>query len=420
MLLRNSFLSSVTWLALTGSCLVSGLAADAPRPWPPDQFLPLTEARIATLPETEQGAWRKYLETSRQFAKAVPPRTEPELSPLDPLKAPLSGAKHAKGLKMGSDPKWYAGDEARALADRVGEWQSPAGGWTKSNDYSVSPGPRKDKTDIWAAGTFDNDATILEMRFLSRVIAVADDDKRAEAWQATFLRGLGYIFAAQYPNGGFPQIYPLGGGYHDAITYNDNAMGRVLDLLREIAAGRAEFGFVPEEQRAEAARRFALGIDCILKSQIVESSGRRTVWCQQHDMLTLKPCAARNFEPIAASAAESVSLVKLLMGLQTPSKEVTHSVNAAVAWFEKVAIHDTVWTKHQLEAQPRAELLWSRMYEIGTDKPVFGDRDRTIHYDVLEISAERRNGYAWFGTWPATTLQEHKKWEAKPTASGKP
>jgi PelA/Pel-15E family pectate lyase len=60
------------------------------------------------------------------------------------------------------------------------------------------------------------------------------------------------------------------------------------------------------------------------------------------------------------------------------------------------------------------------MYEIGTDKPVFGDRDRTIHYDVLEISAERRNGYAWFGTWPATTLQEHKKWEAKPTASGKP
>jgi PelA/Pel-15E family pectate lyase len=252
------------------------------------------------------------------------------------------------------------------------------------------------------------------------VIAVAGDDKRTEVWRATFLRGLRYIFAAQYPNGGFPQIYPLGGGYHDAITYNDNAMGRVLDLLREIAAGRAEFGFVPEEQRAEAACRFELGIDCVLKSQIVEPSGRRTVWGQQHDMLTLKPCAARNFEPIAASAAESVGLVKLLTGLQTPSEEVANSVNDAVAWFEKVAIRDTVWTKHHLEAQLGAEPLWSRLYEIGTDKPVFGDRDRTIHYDVSEISAERQRGYAWFGTWPATTLLEHKKWQATLTSSAKP
>jgi PelA/Pel-15E family pectate lyase len=404
---------------MTGFGLVSGRAADAPRPWPPDQFLPFTEARIATLPEAEQGVWSKYLETSRQLAKEVQPRTEPEFSPLEPLKAPLSGAKHAKGLKGDNDPKWYAGAEARALADRVGEWQSPAGGWTKSNDYSVSPGPKKDKADVWAAGTFDNDATILEMRFLARVIAAAGDDKRAEAWRATFLRGLRYIFAAQYPNGGFPQIYPLGGGYHDAITYNDNAMGRVLDLLRDIAAGRTEFAFVPAEQRDEAARRFALGIDCILKSQIVEPSGRRTVWCQQHDMLTLKPCAARNFEPIAASASESVALLKLLMGLPSPSKEVTGSVNDAVAWFEKVALHDTAWTKHHLETQAGAELLWSRMYEIGTDKSVFGDRDRTIHYDLSEISAERKNGYAWFGTWPATTLQEHKKWQARLAVSAK-
>jgi PelA/Pel-15E family pectate lyase len=419
MLLRNSFLSILTYLALTGLNVFSARAADAPRPWPPDQFLPLTEARIAALPEAEQGSWRKYLENSRQLAKALPAPTVPDFSPDKPLTAPLAGAKHAKGLKSDGDHKWFASEEARGQADRVGEWQSPAGGWTKSNDYSISPSPKKDKSDVWSAGTFDNDATILEMRFLMRVIAAADGDKRINVWQATFLRGLQYIFNAQYPNGGFPQIYPLGGGYHDAITYNDNAMGRVLELLRDIAAGRAEYAFVSAEQRTEASRRFALGIDCILKSQIVDSSGRRTVWGQQHDMLTLKPCAARNFEPIAASASESTSLVKLLMGLPAPSKEVNDAVNGAVEWFGKVALRDAAWRKHHLEALTGAEPLWARMYEIGTDKPVFGDRDRTIHYDVSEISAERQNGYAWFGTWPETTLQEYKKWYTKQAAPAK-
>jgi len=411
--MRNSIFLTFTFFAALGLGGSSLRAADRPRAWPPDQFLPLTEARIAALPEAEQGVWRKYLETSRQVAKAIPTPTEPEFSPTEPLKAQLTGGRYAKGLKSGGDSKWYATEEARRLAVRVGEWQSPAGGWTKSNDYSISPPPKKTKADIWDAGTFDNNATILEMRFLVRVIAAGTDDKRADSWRATFMRGLQYIFNAQYPNGGFPQIYPLGGGYHDAITFNDNAMPRVLELLRDIAAGNPEFAFVPAEQRAEAARRFARGIDCVLKTQIVEPPGRRTVWCQQHDMLTLKPCAARNFEPIAASTSESVSLVRLLMSLPSPSKEVIDAIDSAAGWFSKVALHEKSWKQHHIEAQAGAGPLWSRYYEIGTDKSIFGDRDRTIHYDVSEISAERKNGYAWFGTWPETTLTEYKNWHAK-------
>jgi hypothetical protein len=39
----------------------------------------------------------------------------------------------------------------------------------------------------------------------------------------------------------------------------------------------------------------------------------------------------------------------------------------------------------------------ARLYELETDRPVFGDRDRTIHNAVEEISPERRNGYGWYG-----------------------
>ena len=62
-------------------------------------------------------------------------------------------------------------------------------------------------------------------------------------------------------------------------------------------------------------------------------------------------------------------------------------------------------------AAPGAGPIWSRFYQIGTDKPIFGDRDKTIHDDVDDLSRERRNGYAWFNTGGAATLAEYKTWE---------
>ena len=46
-----------------------------------------------------------------------------------------------------------------------------------------------------------------------------------------------------------------GGGYHDGITYNDDAMIEVMELLQAAAAGKDEFAFVPvgARKRARAA-----------------------------------------------------------------------------------------------------------------------------------------------------------------------
>ena len=34
-------------------------------------------------------------------------------------------------------------------------------------------------------------------------------------------------------------------------------------------------------------------------------------------------------------------------------------------------------------------------YRPSAIKPVFGDRDKSLHDDVNDLSLERRNGYAW-------------------------
>jgi PelA/Pel-15E family pectate lyase len=118
------------------------------------------------------------------------------------------------------------------------------------------------------------------------------------------LRGIDYLLAAQYPNGGWPQIWPLAGGYHDGITYNDDAMIQVMELLQAAAASKDEFGFVTADVRKRAGKSVQRGIQCILATQIV-SDWVRTAWGQQYDALTLIPASARNYKMPSISAGES-------------------------------------------------------------------------------------------------------------------
>jgi PelA/Pel-15E family pectate lyase len=94
------------------------------------------------------------------------------------------------------------------------------------------------------------------------------------------------------------------------------------------------------------------------------------------------------------------------MALPEPSPAVITAVHAAASWFERTRLKDVTYalasdgSGHQLTPTPGAPSLWSRYTEIGSDRPLFGDRDRSIHDVVGEISKERRAGYAWFVTSP--------------------
>jgi len=69
----------------------------------------------------------------------------------------------------------------------------------------------------------------------------AMQERRVTVFGATHLIDEPFsVFAAQNPNGGWPQVWPLQGGYHDGITYNDGAMLNVMVLLQDISAGTGE------------------------------------------------------------------------------------------------------------------------------------------------------------------------------------
>jgi len=169
--------------------------------------------------------------------------------------------------------------------------------------------------------------------------------------------------------------------------------------------------------QVRAAASAARGIRCVLASQIVVN-GTFTVWPQQDDPLTLNPESGRNYEPPALSASESASLLLLLMNdFPHPSAAEQRAIRSAAAWFKKTAIFGQSYQRgpegRQLVPSPGAGPIWARYYQIGTDTPIFADRDKSIHDNVSELSKERRNGYSWYSSDSKRALDRFAAWSAE-------
>ena len=124
-----------------------------------------------------------------------------------------------------------------------------------------------------------------------------------------------------------------------------------------------------------AARK---GGDFIILSQ---GQSPQAGWAQQYDQ-DLKPAWARKYEPPAICSAVTARNILTLIDLYryTDDEKYLKPIPPAVAWLDRSAIEPN---------------LWARFYEIGTNRPIYGDRDGLIHYDYDELSEERKKGYAW-------------------------
>lgn len=377
---------------------------------------PLTRERVKALPLNDRQIWGDVLDRSdRERHKTVQAlkaefrggQTTPEKVFPDgkPIKLPL-----------GNVAEWYASVEANALIESVLSFQMPCGGWYKALPRSVVRKPGQAfSPDGSEEATIDNGATTSELRFLSRAALAAKGAAR-QRLTSSIERGLQFLMDAQYPNGGWPQMWPLRGGYHDGITLNDDATVLTLGVLRSVAEKEAGFSLVGAPLRHRAKASYERGLNLLLRLQVV-AAGRRKMWAQQYDPLTLSPAAARNYEPGALASGESASVLDHLMAIKNPPKDVAIAVRSGVHYLNDVRLSGVAWRKkspeeaYTLFEDKTAGPIWSRYYSIDTDLPVFGDRDKTINDDVNEISAERRNGYSWFNAYGTDVLTKYEQWK---------
>ncbi len=231
--------------------------------------------------------------------------------------------------------------------------------------------------------SLDDDKTQASLRFLMRAdAALKFADARIHEAALFALRSL---IAAQYPNGGWSQVfsgaanaktpvvqagYRADGAYANVKEYwwhytlND---GLVEDVVDTLLLAHDLYGDAESLAAAKRAGEF------LIRAQMPEP---QPAWAQQYDR-EMKPAWARRFEPPSITGGESQDAIVALMTLYeaTGEKRFLEPVDRALAYLKKSELPDGRLARfYQLKTNE--PLYFNRNYELTHD-----DGDLPTHYD---------------------------------------
>jgi PelA/Pel-15E family pectate lyase len=290
---------------------------------------------------------------------------------------------------------------AKDAADALIQGQLVSGGWAYSIGFSDEErtkyayrvdGDAASKRNI---STLDDNTTQEATRLLIEVdAALAFTDP---AYHEAAGVALDFLRQTQYENGAWPQRYPLPDEYGRYYTFNDNTLNDCIDVML----------LAWETYDDEVYLSSALaGGDFIIESQI---AAPQTGWAQQYSA-DLKPAWARSFEPPAVCSAVTLRNIHTLIDLhlRTSEERFLAPIETAIEWLESSVI-DIPDHYHGFRKGTTAyERGWARLYEVGTNRPIFGDRDSKIHYTFDEISEERKRGYSWYRPYNTNLFERYR------------
>jgi len=238
--------------------------------------------------------------------------------------------------------------------------------------------------------TFDDHVTPDAASFLLRFYRTT----REAAYRGPVLKALDFLLLSQYPNGAWPQRYPLRYDFaHDGLpdytsyyTLNDGAAEGIVALLLEA------YDTLGDARYFEGARR---GVDALIALQGPDGQAG---WAEQYGP-DMRPAAARTHEPAGYVVRESRGVIALLQAfyMRTGDPRYLAPIPRCLDWFDRI----------NREAAA-ARYPTPRYWEPGTNKPLY----------VVRTYAFTPDGYGTY-TWttdPARTRCGDRPcaWDGKP------
>jgi hypothetical protein len=277
-------------------------------------------------------------------------------------------------------------DAAKRAADALIFGQHPLGGWHYVIDFDPAGleewyATRASKflygyeeyRHYYGNCTNDDQVTSDGAEFLLRYYMTTLDP----AYRAPLLKALDFVLQAQYPNGAWPQRYPLRYEFsHDGLpdytsyyTLNDGAHQGYVELL--VRAYRA----LGDARYFEAARR---GADFLIA---VQGPDGEAAWAEQYGP-DMRPTAARTHEPtgyVIRESRDALRVLQLFYALTGDQRYLT-PIPRCLAWFDRVN-REAV----ELRRPP------ARYWQPGTNLPVYNIR-------IPERNADGYGLYKWTTT----------------------
>lgn len=284
-------------------------------------------------------------------------------------------------------------DAARDAAYALVYGQLESGGWTQVIHFPDAKSPaakrlgkyRSGHGGSWNTSSLDDGQTQSALLMLVRADEALGfhDSKIHEA--AIF--GLDCLLGAQFPNGGFPQVWtgpvrpqPVTKAkfpdynwrsegrlknYWDYYTLNDGLAGTVSAVLIE-----ADRVYRDSKYRAALEK---LGDFLILAQMPDPQPG----WCQQYSY-AMEPIWARKFEPPAITGWESQDVLETLIKIarRTNQAKYLEPIGRAIKYYKSCLL-------------PDGQI--ARYYELKTNKPLYMNASYELTYDDSDVPPH----YGW-------------------------
>lgn len=267
--------------------------------------------------------------------------------------------------------KYYL-NYAKEVADVLVYGQYSSGGWHYFIDFDM-PGVKKyyentaskcwgweEYYHFYGNCTFDDNVTAGAARFLLDIYMTTLDP----AYKMPLIKTLDFILESQYPNGGWPQRYPLSHefseegrpDYTSYYTFNDDVIHGNIFLLLDA------FEKLGDKRYFDAALR---GMDFYLISQLPPPQAG---WGQQYDMNMIS-AQARSYEPASVMPGQTYACASDLMDYYkiTGDKRYLKGIPDAIKWLEDSVIN----------TDSSKGYTHSTFYEPGTNKPLYVHREGT-------------------------------------------
>lgn len=290
-----------------------------------------------------------------------------------------------------TDDEFYLNAATRAALALV-HGQLKSGGWTNAIDFD----PRGTRVAQYrrGGGRGKNNSSLDDGQTQSAILCLIRTDaahkfQHREIHEAA-LFALDALLQAQFPNGGFPQVwngpvqsrpvmkadYPSHDwrtegrikNYWDMYTLNDNVTGYVAETL--IAASE----IYDDDRYRESLKRLG---DFLLLAQMPEP---QTGWAQQYNE-AMNPIWARKFEPPAISGDETQEVLQTLMLIAhaTGDAKYLQPIPSAVRWLRKSQLSNG---------------QFARYYELQTNRPLYMKRRGDV-YELTYDDSNLPSHYAW-------------------------
>ena len=320
--------------------------------------------------------WNYLPDMSRRWGEL---EAYPTMMWIQPLGTPSMGHIILDAYHATNDEYYY--ESAVKIAVALIQGQLPCGGWNYMYDFAGEDSLKKWYDTIgknawrleefqhyYGNATFDDEGTIIAAKYLLRMYV----EKKDPTFREPLDKAINLVLESQYPNGGWPQRYPLmydhsfkgKADYTSFITLNDFAIQSNIEFLLECS-----IALDIDTLKAPIEKAMNLLVE-------LQQEGKYPGWADQYFVETLKPAHGRSYEPLGINSTATLEAIELLTRCYrlTGDKKYIAGIPKAIAFLESLAIPKEEAARYWRPLKKETNILVPRYIDPETGKPLYVHR----------------------------------------------